>query len=65
MDAADHGFKIMEVQIGVSYKNGNNGKIHTKNPLKHGFGVLIWLLENMEFRRPLYYFTVPGLILII
>lgn len=63
MNAADHGYKIMEVQIGVNYNN-NNGKIHTKNPLKHGIEVFLRLLQDMELRRPLYYFTAPGLILI-
>jgi glycosyltransferase involved in cell wall biosynthesis len=66
MDAAEKDFKIMEVQIGVSYDNNTNGSsIHTKNPLSHGLGVLVKILQDMEFRRPLYYFTLPGLVLII
>lgn len=65
MDAASSNSKIMEVQVGVSYSSSNkNGKIHTKNPVSHGFGVLVKLLQDMEFRRPLYYFTIPGLVLI-
>lgn len=64
MDAAGD-FKIVEVQVGVSYNSNNNGGIHTKNPLSHGLSVFVKLLQDMEFRRPLYYFTVPGLILII
>ncbi len=63
MDAAANSFKIMEVPVGIRY-NGTNGKIHTKNPLKHGIGVFVKLLQDMEFRRPLYYFTIPGIILI-
>jgi glycosyltransferase involved in cell wall biosynthesis len=65
MDAASSNFKIVEVQVGVSYKGDKNGKIHTKSPLTHGFAVFAKLLQDMEFRRPLYYFTVPGIILII
>jgi len=65
MDAASHDFKIMEVQVGTSYNKKQKGKIHTKSPLRHGFGVFVRLLRDMEFRRPLYYFTVPGLILIL
>lgn len=65
MDAAEKGFHIKEVQIGVNYQeNGNGGTIHTKNPVSHGLGVLVKILQDMEFRRPLYYFTLPGLILI-
>lgn len=65
MDAASHNFKIMEVQVGTSYNKKQKSKIHTKSPLRHGFGVFVRLLRDMEFRRPLYYFTVPGLILIL
>lgn len=66
MDAASSNFKIMEVQVGVSYGSSNkNGKIHTKNPVSHGFGVFVKLLQDMEFRRPLYYFTLPGVVLIL
>ncbi len=66
MDAAASGYRVTEVQIDVIYDNGhNNGSIHTKNPVSHGLGVLVKLLQDMEFRRPLYYFTFPGLVLII
>lgn len=65
MDAAASGYRVKEVQIEVIYDNGhNNGSIHTKNPISHGLGVLVKLLQDMEFRRPLYYFTAPGLLLI-
>lgn len=66
MDAAESNFKIKEVEVRTSYNpNQKNGKIHTKNPVSHGLSVFIKLLQDMEFRRPLYYFTIPGLILII
>ncbi len=63
-DAAENGYKIMEVAIGVSYDT-TNGNIHKKNPISHGLGVLVRILQDMEFRRPLYYFTLPGLVLIL
>jgi glycosyltransferase involved in cell wall biosynthesis len=63
-DATEFDYKIMEVSIGVSYNN-HNGNIHKKNPFSHGIGVLVRILQDMEFRRPLYYFTIPGLVLII
>lgn len=65
MDAAAKDFKVKEVQIGVSYDNGQNNNIHTQNAVSHGLGVLIKILQDMEFRRPLYYFTLPGIALII
>lgn len=66
MEAASSNFKIVEVQVGVSY-NGDekSGSIHTKNPVSHGVGVFVKLMQDMEFMRPLYYFTLPGLVLII
>ncbi len=58
-DAADAGLKIMEVEIGVRYDlNGS-----TKNPVSHGILVLMRILNDIEFRRPLFYFTVPGMII--
>ena len=35
----------------------------TENPIKHGFGVLMMVLKDIEFNRPLYYLTLPGSIL--
>ena len=64
MDAASKDYKIKEVQIGVSYDNNNNN-IHTQNAVSHGLGVLVRILQDMEFRRPLYYFTIPGMFLIV
>lgn len=59
-DAANAGLKIKEVNIGVRY----DVDCSTENPVKHGLKVLIKILQDMEFRNPLYYFTVPGLILV-
>lgn len=57
-EAANAGFKIKEVDIGVRY----DVDCSTENPIRHGLKVLINILQDMEFRRPLYYFTVPGMI---
>lgn len=62
-DAAEYGYRITEVPVGVSYNHNSN--LHTENPVSHGMGVLVRILQDMEFRRPLYYFTIPGLVLII
>lgn len=59
-DAADAGLKIEEVDIGVRY----DVDCSTENPFYHGIKVLISICQDMEFNRPLYYFTVPGMVLI-
>src|SRR5690606_33178124 len=33
----------------------------TVNPIKHGLGVLLMVLKDIEFNRPLYYLTAPGI----
>jgi glycosyltransferase involved in cell wall biosynthesis len=58
-DAETAGLKVKEVDIGVRY----DVDCSTENPIYHGLKVLINILQDMEFRRPLYYFTVPGIII--
>jgi len=60
VDASNAGFRIEEVQIGVRYDTDTK-----RNPIKHGFSVLVQIIQDMEFNRPLYYFTIPGVVLII
>ena len=61
IDAAQKGLRIKEVEIGVRYDVGRS-KSH---PIQHGLRVLMMVLQDMELRRPLYYFTVPGLLFLI
>ncbi len=56
-DAGKAGLRIKEVDIGVRY----DVDCSTENPISHGIGVLVKILRDMEFNRPLYYFTVPGI----
>ncbi len=65
IDAANFGSRIIEVAIDVNYLKGLNRDIHKQNPVSHGLGVLVHLMQDMEFNRPLYYFVLPGLILIV
>ena len=60
IEAANAGFKIIEVPIGVRY-DVDGSKM---NPVSHGLGVLVKVLQDIEFNRPLYYFTLPGVIMI-
>ncbi len=61
VDASEAGLKITEVEIGVRYDVDGS----TKNPVSHGVRVLLKIIQDMELKRPLYYFTVPGLIVVL
>ena len=58
-DAANAGLRIKEVEIGVRYDVDGS----TKNPINHGMGVLIQIIDDLQFQRPLFYFTLPGAII--
>jgi len=60
MDAANAGLRIKEVEIGVRYDVNNS----TKGSVSHGLEVLMKIINEIEFKRPLYYFTLPGIIII-
>ncbi|HQN30919.1 MAG TPA: hypothetical protein PKX20_07305 [Methanothrix soehngenii] len=51
--------RIKEVEIGVRYDVDGS----RENPVAHGIRILVKVLHDMELRRPLYYFTVPGLLM--
>lgn len=57
-DAAKSDIRIKEVEIDVRY----DVDCSTEHPVSHGIGVLVKILRDMEFNRPLYYFTVPGMV---
>ena len=59
MDAANAGLRIKEVEIGVRYDVDGS----TKNPVSHGVGVLLRIIDDLQFQRPLFYFTLPGAII--
>lgn len=61
IEAAKAGLRIVEVEISATYGEESH---HKKNPISHGVSVLVRILQDMEFNRPLYYFTFPGLILV-
>ncbi len=62
IDAANAGLRIKEVPINATYGEEND---HKMNPVRHGLSVLVRLLQDMEFNRPLYYFTIPGIIMVV
>ena len=58
-DVVSAKLKIKEVDIGVRYDVDCN----TENPIYHGLKVFLKILYDIEFKKPLYYFTIPGIIL--
>ncbi len=59
MDAVNAGLKVKEVEVGVRY----DVDCSSENPMIHGLKVLAKVLHDMELNRPLYYFTLPGIVL--
>jgi glycosyltransferase involved in cell wall biosynthesis len=62
LQAKDNNLKIEEMEIHCRYDVEDAS---TENPVSHGVRVLVNLLHDIELKRPLYYFTVPGVILAI
>ena len=54
----DNDLVFEEVEIICSYDVEDAS---SENPVSHGVRVLLALLHDMELRRPLYYFTLPGI----
>lgn len=60
LQARDHRLKHTEVEIHCRYDVED---CSSQSPFLHGSKVLLRLLRDMEYRRPLYYFTAPGMFL--
>jgi glycosyltransferase involved in cell wall biosynthesis len=60
IDAAKAGLRIKEVAINVRYDVGTS----SQHPIAHGAQVLMGVLRNIEFKKPLLAFMLPGLILV-
>jgi glycosyltransferase involved in cell wall biosynthesis len=58
-DAGRSGLRVKEVPIGVRYDVDGS----TENPVRHGLTVLLKIFKDMEYNKPLYYFTLPGFVL--
>jgi glycosyltransferase involved in cell wall biosynthesis len=61
MDAAKARLRIKEVGIDVRYDVGRS----SKNPVSHGVQVLVGVMRNIEFQKPLLVFAVPGAVLVV
>ena len=51
------GLAISEVPISVTYDVPHK---HKKNPVTHGFGVLSDIVGTIGYKRPLFFFGIPG-----
>ena len=60
MQMRDHDLKFKEVEIHCNY---GVEKASKQNAISHGIKVLVHILGDIEMRKPLYYITLPGLIL--
>jgi glycosyltransferase involved in cell wall biosynthesis len=59
---AERGLRILEVPTMVRYDVPNK---HKKNPVAHGLGVLVRIINIISLRRPLLAFGIPGFILVV
>ena len=59
MDAANAGLRIKEVEIQTRCKVS----ISTKNYLNQFIEVLIEIIKNIQFQKPLFYFVLPGAVI--
>jgi dolichol-phosphate mannosyltransferase len=62
MQIKDNDLKIKEVEIHCSY---DVERASTQNPVTHGLGVLLAILRQIEFKKPLYFLTLPGIIMVL
>jgi len=62
MQIKDHDLKVEEVEIHCNY---NVEEASSQNPVSHGVKVLVQIIHDIELRKPLYYFTMPGIILMV
>jgi glycosyltransferase involved in cell wall biosynthesis len=60
LQAKDYNLTMKEVEIHCRYDVDDTS---TEHPIGHGMRVLVNLMHDIELRRPLYYFTVPGILM--
>jgi glycosyltransferase involved in cell wall biosynthesis len=60
-EAARHNLKIAQVPVSVTYHEDSS----TLHPVKHGFNVMAGIVSMISEQRPLYFFGLGGLILMI
>jgi glycosyltransferase involved in cell wall biosynthesis len=61
LKANDENLRIVEVPISVKYFEDSS----THNPVSHGISIVSHLLKHMSFRKPLVFYGLPGLIMLV
>ena len=61
LKSKDQNLKVVEVPINIKYFADSS----THNPISHGFSVMAHLMKHLSFKKPLYFYGVPGLILLV
>lgn len=61
LQVKEHGLRIKEVPITCRYDIEDTS---THNPVVHGIKVLAGIITEIEYKRPLYYIGVPGMLLL-
>ena len=59
------GLKICEVPISCKYGDSVGVNTSTKNPMRHGLGLLMSLVKLIVEERPLYFLGIPGIVCIL
>lgn len=62
VEASNAGLRIKEVPVG---SKDHEKDVPKKNAITHGVRVLVKIVQDMQFNRPLYYFAIPGIIMLI
>src|SRR3990172_1144674 len=58
--AQEHGWKVLEVPVGMTYAEGSK-----RNPITHGMGVVDGILRLAGQSRPLLFFGVLGVMMLV
>lgn len=61
LQVKEHGLRIKEVPITCRYDIEDTS---THNPVVHGLKVLTSIITEIEYRKPLHYIGIPGLLLL-
>ncbi len=61
MQGRKHNLYFTEIPISVSYE----GDTSTQDPMRHGFGVIVSILQYLEVEHALLFFGIPALVLFI
>lgn len=61
LKASEQNLRIVEVPITIKYFADSS----THNPVAHGFSIISHLLKHMSFRKPLLFYGIPGIIMLV